>query len=70
MERVWGCNQSKQPWHSFVCSVAPEDVHQQESIKGNWTSSGATEHTKECHGCFDWLHPKTMSLKEFVTLVL
>ena len=26
MERVLGCNQSKQPWHSFVCSVAPEDV--------------------------------------------
>ena len=37
--------------------------HQQESIKGNWTSSGATEHTKECHGCFDWLHPKTLSIK-------
>ena len=29
--------------------------HQQESIKGNWSSSGATEHTKECHGHFDWL---------------
>ena len=28
--------------------------HQQESIKGNWSSSGATEHTKECHGHFDW----------------
>ena len=25
MERVLGCNQSKWPWHSFVCSVAPED---------------------------------------------
>ena len=37
--------------------------HQQESIKGNWTSSGATEHTKECHGCFDWLHPTTLSMK-------
>ena len=23
--------------------------HQQDSIKGNWESSGATEHTKECH---------------------
>ena len=32
-------------------------------IKGNGTSSGATEHTKECHGCFDWLHPKTLSIK-------
>ena len=37
--------------------------HQQESIKGNWSSSGATEHTKECHGHFDWLHPKTLSMK-------
>ena len=37
--------------------------HQQESIKGNWTSSGATEHTKECHGYFDWLHRKTLSMK-------
>ena len=25
MERVLGCNQSKCPWHSFACSVAPED---------------------------------------------
>ena len=37
--------------------------HQQESIKGNWSSSGATEHTKKCHGHFDWLHPKTLSMK-------
>ena len=37
--------------------------HQQESIKGNWSSSGATEHTKECRGHFDWLHPKTLSMK-------
>ena len=25
MERVLGCNQSKWPWHSFGCFVAPED---------------------------------------------
>ena len=37
--------------------------HQQENIKGNWSSSGATEHTKEYHGHFDWLHPKTLSMK-------
>ena len=37
--------------------------HQQESIKGNWSSSGATEHTKERHGHFDWLHPKTLHEK-------
>ena len=37
--------------------------HQQESIKGNWTFSRATEHTKECRHHFDWLHPKTLSMK-------
>ena len=37
--------------------------HQQESIKGNWSSSGATEHAKEPHGHFDWLHPKILSMK-------
>ena len=37
--------------------------HQQENIKGNWSSSGANENTKEFHGHFDWLHPKTLSIK-------
>ena len=37
--------------------------HHQESIKDNWTSSGATEHTNGCHGYFDWLHPRTLSIK-------
>ena len=27
--------------------------HQQDSIKGNWQSSGTTEHTKEYHGQFN-----------------
>ena len=27
--------------------------HQQDSIKGNWESSEATEHTKGCHGQFN-----------------
>ena len=37
--------------------------HQQESIKSEWSSSGATKHTKECHGDFNWLHSKTLSMK-------
>ena len=37
--------------------------HQQESIKGSWSYSGATEHTNECHGHFDGLNPKTLSMK-------
>ena len=35
--------------------------HQQDSIKGMWESSGATEHCLECLGQFNWLHPKTLS---------
>ena len=35
--------------------------HQQDSIKGKWESSGATEHWLKCHGQFNWLHPKTLS---------
>ena len=37
--------------------------HQQESIKGECSSSGATKHTKECHRHFNWLHSKTLSMK-------
>ena len=37
--------------------------HQQESIKGNWSSYGATEHTEECHAHSDWLHLKNPSMK-------
>ena len=36
--------------------------HQQDSIKGNWESSGATEHTKECHGQFNWIYPRTITV--------
>ena len=36
--------------------------HQQNSIKGNWESSGATEHTKGCHGQFNWIHPRTIAV--------
>ena len=35
--------------------------HQQDSIKGKWKSSGATEHCLQCDGQFNWLHPKTLS---------
>ena len=34
--------------------------HQREGIKSNWSSSGESKHTKECRGCFDWLHSKTL----------
>ena len=30
---------------------------------GNWSPSGVTKQTKGCHGHFDWLHLKTLSIK-------
>ncbi|XP_065650401.1 uncharacterized protein LOC136078552 [Hydra vulgaris] len=36
--------------------------HQKNSFKEKWSSSGATEHSKTCHGKFDWLQPKTLSV--------
>ena len=35
--------------------------HQQDSKKGKWESSVATEHCLECHSQFNWLHPKALS---------
>ena len=37
--------------------------YQQESIKSNLSSSRATEYKKACHGHFNWLHPKTLPMK-------
>ena len=38
--------------------------HQQDSFKGTWESSGATEHCLECHRQFDWINPKTLSTEQ------
>ena len=35
--------------------------HQEDSMTGKWEASGATEHSKDCHGWFNWLHPKTLA---------
>ena len=35
-------------------------------MSGKWESSGATEHTKECYGQFDWLHPKTVRISQYM----
>ncbi|XP_065640445.1 uncharacterized protein LOC136073034 [Hydra vulgaris] len=37
--------------------------HQINSMKGNWHASGATEHCKNCHGVFNWMHLKTIAFK-------
>ena len=36
-------------------------------MSGKWESSGATEHTKECHGQFDWLQPKTVRISPYIS---
>ena len=33
---------------------------------GKWESSRATEHTKECHGQFDWLHQKIVRILPYM----
>ena len=35
-------------------------------MSGKWESSGATEHTKECHGQFDMLHPKAIRISPYM----
>ena len=40
--------------------------HQQDSMSGKWKTSGATEHTKECRGQFNWLHPKTVRISPYM----
>ena len=30
-------------------------------MAGKWEASGATKHSKDCHGWFNWLHPITLS---------
>ena len=40
--------------------------HKQDSIKGNWEPSGATEHTKECHGQFYWIYQRTIAVMSHI----
>ena len=35
--------------------------HQQDSFKGKWDISGATEHTLTCHGQFNWIHSNAIA---------
>ena len=38
--------------------------HQQDSFKGKWDNSGATEYTLTCYGQFNWIHPKTIATEK------
>ena len=71
-------NKSKLLLHSFpgvyqlgcACSEAKKKVitrnieYQQDSLKGKWESSGATEHCLECLGQFNLINLKTLSTKQ------
>ena len=35
--------------------------HQEGSMAGKWEASGATGHSKDCHGWINWLHPKMLA---------
>ena len=35
--------------------------YQEDSMTGKTEASGGTELSKECHGRFNWLHPKTLA---------
>ena len=35
--------------------------HQEDSVAGKWEASGATQHSKKCHGWFNWLHSETLA---------
>ena len=43
------------------CVLTRSIEHQEDSMAGKWEASGSTEHSKECHGRFNWLHPKTLA---------
>ena len=35
-------------------------------MSGKWESSGTAQHTKECHGQFDWLYLKTVHILPYM----
>ena len=47
----------KQKKHVLTWSIK----HQEDSMTGKWEASGATEHSKDCHGRFNWLFPKRLA---------
>ena len=38
--------------------------HQKDSFDGHWHKSGVTEHSKICHGRFNWLQPTTLQRED------
>ena len=38
--------------------------HQQDSFNRKWESSAATNQYLECHGRFNWINPKTLTIEQ------
>ena len=34
--------------------------HKEDSMTEKWEASGATEHSKDCNGWFNWLHTRKL----------
>ena len=43
------------------CVLTRSIEHQEDSMAGKWETSGASQHSKNCHGQFNWLHPKAFA---------
>ena len=48
-------------WRNKKSVLTRSIEHQENSMAGKWEASGATEHSKDCHEQFNWLHPKTLA---------
>ena len=48
-------------WNVRATHRAQKIQHQQDSFKGKWDNSGATEHTLTCCGQFNWIYPKILA---------
>ena len=48
-------------WRNKKRVVTRSFEHQEDSMAGKWEASGGTECSKDCHGRFNWLHPKTLA---------
>ena len=40
--------------------LTPSNEYQQDIMTGRWEVSGESKHSTDCHGWFNWLHPKTL----------
>ena len=58
-ELSWDCGGNKLEKQK-KCVLTESSEHQEDSMTGKLAASGATEHSKDCHGWFNRLHPRTL----------